>query len=186
MTTPEFPIRRMPEAAEIRSGNEAAFDALFRAFYPRLCRYVGRFIRSPELAEELVQEIFAAIWERRRDWNPQGSLDQYLFRAAKNRALKHLRHEEVRTRLGGEAVSLRVETPATPEDLFNLEEMTAAARDAVDALPERRRHIYLLSREGGLTYGEIAEVLDISVNTVQTQMGRALKSVRAALRPYMR
>jgi RNA polymerase sigma-70 factor, ECF subfamily len=175
----------LPGIEEIRSGGEAAFDALFRAFYPRLCGYVVRFTRSSEIAEELVQEIFASVWQRRSTLDPKGSLDQYLFRAARNRALKYLRQQSVRNRLRDEIEPRCGDRPPTPEEEFRYDEIAAAAQRAIDGLPERCRHIFLLSREGALSYSEIAELLEISVKTVETQMGRALKAVRASLLPYL-
>jgi RNA polymerase sigma-70 factor, ECF subfamily len=186
VTASEFPTRDVPAIEGIRNGDEAAFDALFRAFYPRLCSYVARLTRSPHVAEELVQEVFASIWERRRDWEPQGSVDQYLFRAAKNRALKYVRRQEVRSRVKGEIEAGSRDRPATPEELLVLDEISAAAQEAIDSLPDQRRHIFLLSREGALTYREIAELLNISVKTVETQMARALKAIRTVLLPYLR
>jgi RNA polymerase sigma-70 factor (ECF subfamily) len=179
------PSPDVPWIDRLRSGDEEEFDALFRAFYPRLCGYAARSTRSPEVAEELVQEVFAWVWERRLTMDPKGSLEQYLFRAVRNRALKHLRHRSIRDRFRSEVARRSREICPTPEEQLRYVEISDAAQRAIDDLPDRCRQIFLLSREGALTYGEIAELLQISVKTVETQMGRALKAVRSALNPYL-
>ena len=181
VTTPEFAGRTVPGVEEIRSGSEAAFDRLFRIFYPRLCGYVARITRSPEVAEELVQEIFTSVWERRHIWEPRGSPDQYLYRAARNRALKYLRQQEVRARFQGKLAGALSSRSVTPEELLDESEISIAVQTAIDSLPDRCRDVFLLSREAALTYVEIAEMMEISVKTVETQMGRALKVIRSRL-----
>jgi RNA polymerase sigma-70 factor, ECF subfamily len=186
VSVPEPSAEHVPGIEEIRSGEEAPFDALFRHFYPRLCGYVERLTGSPEVAEELVQEVFAVIWDRRRRWNPGASIDQYLFRAVKNRSLNYLRRQATRDRLRGEVEASLHNRSVLPDDSFDLDGASHAAQQAIDMLPERCRQIFLLSREGALTYRQIAELLGISVKTVETQMGRALRFLRTALQPYLR
>jgi RNA polymerase sigma-70 factor (ECF subfamily) len=158
----------------------AAFEALFRAHYDGLLRFANRYVRSRAEAEELVHDVLLQVWIRRDDLAPSDELKTYLFRATYNRALNHLRRRKIE-RLWKR--SLPPEEPVAPPSISAeaMNSTEAAVRRAVDALPPRCREIFLLSREEGLTYSGIATTLGISIKTVETQMGRALKSLRAAL-----
>lgn len=169
----------------IRGGDAEAFGAVFRALYPSLCSLVARRVGSPEIAEELVQDVLVRVWERRAELDPGRSLTRYLYRAAKNRALNHLKH---RVFVGRSQELLRMgprPLQPTPEDQVRYNELLDATEEAIEQLPDRCREIFLLSRQGDLRYLEISRLLGISVKTVETQMGRALKALRSALLPYL-
>lgn len=170
---------------KIRSGDREAFATLFRAYHPQLCAFVFRITGSEAVAEELVQEVFTRIWERRLDWDPKGSVDRYLYRAVKNRALNHVEHIRVEDASREEIAASIRPRQASPEERVRLDELSSATQHAIDELPERCRQIFLLSREGNLTYVKIAALLEISPKTVEVQMGRALKSLRRALAEYL-
>jgi RNA polymerase sigma-70 factor (ECF subfamily) len=158
----------------------AAFEALFRAHYDGLLRFADRYVRSRAEAEELVHDVLLQVWLRRDDLGPSDELKTYLFRATYNRSLNHLRRRRIE-RLWTR--SLPPEEPVAPasSSAEAMSETEAAVRRAVDALPPRCREIFLLSREEGLSYSGIATTLGISIKTVETQMGRALKALRSAL-----
>lgn len=180
-----FPHPDRTWVEKIREGDRKAFAALFHALYPSLCSLVNRRIGAPDVAEELVQDIFARIWEQRDQLDPEQSITRYLYRAARNQALKHLRHRNVVSRSQAFLkASLRQSQP-TPEDQARYREVSDAAQDAIEQLPDRCREIFLLSRQGEMKYSEIARTLGISVKTVETQMGRALRALRSALLPYL-
>jgi RNA polymerase sigma-70 factor (ECF subfamily) len=141
-------------------------------------------LRERALAEEVVQDVMLEMWRRRETLSLDESLRAYLFRAAHNRALNHLRHERVKQRrmpyLAGESVS----APTAHLRLVE-EEIDEALHQAVRALPERCREVFELSRVHGLKYAEIASALDISVKTVEAQMGKALRVLREQLAPWL-
>ena len=120
------------------------------------------------------------VWEKRATLNPDRSIKSYLYTATKNRALKHLRHEEVMRKNKGK-IDLYSVAPSTPEDLISHAETAAFIGRAIETLPEKCRLIFKMNRFDHLTYAEIAEVLEVSVKTVETQMGRALHALRHAL-----
>ena len=159
---------------------------MFEALYPSLCSLVARRVGSRAIAEELVQDVFLRIWERRRTLDPERSITGYLYRAARNQAGNHLKHRGIADRSRHTIVlNLRpAETAADEEVRYN--EIATVAQDAIDELPARCREIFLLSRHAELSYGEIARLLGLSVKTVETQMGRALKALRARLLPFLR
>ena len=165
----------------IRSGDRAAFEAVFRAYYSGLVHFSQRFVRSREVAEELVQDLFLILWRRRDRLAVAESLRTYLYRASRNLALNHLRRRRLERRWWERQVSADHEPFVDSDDRAAQSELQAAVRAALAKLPQRCREIFLLSRAQHLTYAEIAGVLGISVKTVETQMGRALRSLRESL-----
>ena len=170
----------------VRAGDHEAFRAMFEALYPSLCSVVARRVGSRAIAEELVQDVFLRVWERRESLDSQQSITGYLYRAARNQASNHLKHRGLADRSRHAIVlSLRPAETATDEEArFN--EIAGVAQEAIDELPTRCREIFLLSRHAELSYAEIARLLGLSVKTVETQMGRALKTLRARLLPFLR
>ena len=166
----------------IRSGDERALEIVFRAHFAGMASFVERYVRSPDMAEELVQDIFLKIWTKRERIAEIESLKTYLYRAARNQALNHLRRMKLERRWQEEqAAAGEPSTTFAADDDASGQELAEMVQEAINRLPPRCREIFLLSRDGGLTYAEIAKSLEISVKTVETQMGRALKALRGAL-----
>jgi RNA polymerase sigma-70 factor (ECF subfamily) len=161
----------------------SAFDELVRAHYERLCNFAYRFTRSRDAAEDVVQEVFTRLWQQRDEFDVRDPLP-YLYRAVRNRLVTSRRHELVRERwlAAVDEAGWRSADAASEVELADLRQAVARA---IDALPERCRLIFTMSREQDLSYAEIARALDISVKTVETQMGRALKALRARLVGYL-
>jgi RNA polymerase sigma-70 factor (ECF subfamily) len=172
--------------ARIRQGDIAAFEAMYRTYKNDLGAFLESFVRSREAAEEIIQDLFVRLWEQRDLWEFQGALNTYLFRAARNRAISYLRHERVATRFlerrAGEVVAEfdSVRQPGADE-ACQANELEAAVDRAVEALPERCREVFRLNRYHGLSYAEVAQAMQISVKTVEVQMGRALTALRRRL-----
>lgn len=170
--------------AHTRNRDPAAFAVLFRAYYAPLCTVTRRYVGAPEVAEELVQEIFMNIWRLGGGWQPRGPVQVYLRGAARYRSLQYLRSRRLRKqRLVEQAVHEGVPLES-PDGDVRYKELEKALQRALNALPERRRLIYLLSRRHGLSYAEIAVALEISIKTVETQMGRALTFLRKRLATF--
>jgi RNA polymerase sigma-70 factor, ECF subfamily len=169
----------------IRDGDAEAFRAFFRAFYPALCGFLRRYVDSDDVAEDLAQDVFVAVWERREELDPDRAIEGYLYTSARNRALNLLKRRGVVLR-SHDLLSRTRLSPPTPEDLLRHTELAEAAQSAIDTLSPGARRIFLLRREAGLSYAEISELLGISVKTVDNQMGRALKALRSKLGPMVR
>jgi len=187
---------RTPEQAErdrvarIRAGDAAAFGELFREHFASLCGFVTSYVRAPEVAEELVQDLFCALWQRRAEWDPPGRVRHYLLAAARNRALGHLRHRQM-----AERKAQRWSGPARADDLppgigdplpppdrdVELRELADACRHAIHELPERRRAVVTLRWQHQMSHAEIAHALGISVKGVEIHLTRALRSLRETL-----
>lgn len=150
-----------------------------------MASFVLRYVRGRDIAEELVQDVFLKFWAKRAGLSDIDALRTYLFRAARNTALNWLRRQKLERRWQEEeAASWEPEAPESTDDESSEQELAAAVRVAIDRLPPRCREVFILSRDGGLTYAEIARALEISIKTVETQMGRALKSLRVSLASY--
>jgi RNA polymerase sigma-70 factor, ECF subfamily len=165
------------------AGAATDFDALFLAHYAGLCQLAYRMIGSRAVAEDLVQDLFLAVWARRGGADLTDPVP-YLYTAVRNRAISHLRRERWRmSTLATRALELWRNRP--DDDRNDAGDLASAIDRAIQELPQRRRQIFTLHREQHLSYAEIARTLDISIKTVETQMGRALKTLRTRLAPYL-
>ncbi len=179
--------------ARIRAGDRAAFGVLFHQHFAPLCGFVKSYVGERVVAEELVQDLFCALWHRRADWQPVGRVRHYLLVAARNRALKYFRDREVVERharrwtgaaAAGDAPPAMGAGATCPDREAELAELADACRRAVHALPERRRLIVTLRWEHQMTYAEIAHALGISVKGVEVQLSRAFKALRRQLAQF--
>jgi RNA polymerase sigma-70 factor (ECF subfamily) len=168
---------------KIREGDGASFEILFRNFYAPLCDYAFKFVKSSAIAEDQVQEVFVNIWEKREDWHPNGLIKSYLYKAVRNQSLNYLKHKQIVEEWKQKKATHSTTSfnpPAIKE--ADPEQVIKWVQEAIHQLPEKRRAIYELSRNHGLTYMEISKTLDISIKTVETQMGRSLKHLRSYLK----
>ena len=165
---------------KIRLGDPEAFSALFRKYYEPLYQFAGRFVKEHQIAESLVQDVFVKIWSNREKLSIKLNVKSYLYTAVKNHALNYLKHEKIVV-IESEEVDYQNSYNRTPEEELIESEMHEAVHKAIENLPQQCRQIYLMKRYDNLSYSEIADVLNISINTVKTQMKRALKSLRKNL-----
>lgn len=150
-----------------------------------LVGFAARYVRSQAAGEEIVQDLFLKLWVGRDQLPEVDSAKAYLYRAARNAALNHLRRERMERQWAESSAREESTFVAPAPDGAEEEELAAAVRAAIDALPKRCRLIFTMSRDDHLTYAEIAETLGLSLKTVETQMGRALKALRTALASHM-
>lgn len=169
---------------KIKKGDQKAFRKLFLRFYDPLCRFSWRFTHSRHIAEELVQEVFLEVWKSRESLDPQKDIKSYLYQSVRNEALNYLKHENLAEEYNKKIEWLKPSPTTQQHNYQEQSEFVKAARKAIEDLPDRARQIYKLSRKDGLTYREIATILDISVKTVESQMSRALKILRKDLSQY--
>ena len=141
-------------------------------------------MRSRAVAEEVVQDVMLELWRRRESLAEESSPQAYLFQSTRNRALNHIRHERVERKSEPELMR-QTQISASAPSLLVEDEIEVALKTAVAELPERCREVFELSRIHGLKYAEIATVLGISVKTVEAQMGKALRSLRVKLAPWL-
>lgn len=165
----------------IREGDRDAFETVFRAYYAKLTDYANGLVRTRDGAEDVVQEVFVALWTQRERLTTPDNLVGYLYRAVRNRSLNQLRHRRmVADWQARSAAEDRNDAPPADRETERAE-IREAVRAAVATLSPRCQEVFGLSRNQGLTYPEIAASLGISIKTVETLMGRALKGIRERL-----
>jgi RNA polymerase sigma-70 factor, ECF subfamily len=170
----------------IKKSDKSAFDCLFRKYYPMLCHYAFKFIDSSDIAEDLVQEVFVSIWTHRNTINITKSVVHYLFTSVKYRAFAYIRSQGTRKEYEQEYIDKEAQDKDEETLPLTDYEIACLVSDAVKQLPEKCREIFLLSREDGLTYSEIADHMSISPKTVENQMSIAFKKLKLILEPILR
>ena len=163
---------------KIKEGDIQAFEALFRSYYEPLCRYACHFIENMETAEEIVQDLFYALWKDRQSLQIFTSVNGYLYRSVKNRALQQL--EKIRIRdayLETYTENTTIEA-STPQEELEYKELEQQIQEILHHLPERRQKIFYMNRMEGKKYNEIAQELHISVKTVEADISKALRELR--------
>jgi RNA polymerase sigma-70 factor, ECF subfamily len=158
------------------------FEQLFRQHYKLLCNAANKIINDREAAEDVVQEVFVKLWNKRNELGVIQSLKSYLFRATINTALNYL--ETRKNILPLEAVG-NIESSGGAGDKVQYNELERKLAEAIEHLPPKCKAIFILSRYEGMKYQQIADHLDISVKTVENQMGKALQMLRERLRPFL-
>lgn len=172
---------------QIRSGDAAALDSVFRSFYAELCAFGYRYVRSRALAEDLVHDVFAHIWFERDRWQVRDSLKAYLYGAVRNRAISAIRRQVVEKRWEARVHATQQLTSAHAENQgpgeLEREDLARVVCEVLAGLPERCRMAVTLRWQRQLSYAEIAEVMGISVNTVEVHITRACRAVRERYPP---
>jgi len=166
--------------AELLQGLESGLDGLFRLFYTDLCRTSLRIVNDERAAEDIVQEVFLHLWQKRFTLPVMQSVGAYLRRSARNRSLNYLRDQKRIPKGDGELPQLATQDNEASAQL-ELSELQEKVNRAIDALPERCRLVFVLSRFEEMSQKEISEALGISVKTVENQMGRAYRFLREYL-----
>lgn len=172
------------DLTRIRAGDPEALRGLMEEVWTPLVAYLRQWGGEDEEAEDAAQEAFVRLWEHRERWSGS-SARAVLFRIGRNRMLDRRRRSTVRRRHREEAAREGGARPTTPVEDLAARELRARVETAVAELPERRREIFRLVRQRGLRYAEVAEVLELSPQTVANQMSRALHELRRALSEHL-
>ncbi len=172
-----------------QDGDEDSFEILFNYYYPRLCTFAAVFVKYPDVAEEIVQETFIRIWEKRTMISIRTTFKAYIYRSVHNNCINYLKWKKY---LSEKDEILRNEVQKQSElntrnldaeiiDIIISEEFDNEFRKALKSLPAQCLEVFLMCRNEKLSYSETAEKLEISVNTVKTQMKRALSKLKDSL-----
>lgn len=168
----------------IRQGNEAAFERVFKLYFKNLHAYAYTFIKEDIIAEEIVQNVFFRIWEKRDQLQIDDSLKAYLYRSVHNESLNHIKHLKVKSSFQ-EHYSNHAEASNDASATMIASELEIQIQKAINELPQQCRVIFQLSRFEQLKYQQIADQLNISIKTVENQMGKALKVMRLKLVEFL-
>lgn len=170
----------------IHGGDKDAFGELLRQQWNPLVAYAVRFVSCRDEAEDVVQEALLRIWRFRDRWTPTDRLRSLLYRTTRNLALNEQTKTTARRRRETVGLGMQAVSPATPLEIAEKAELDEAVALAINSLPPKRREVYVLSRYHGHTYAEIADIMDISPQTVANQMSSALEELREKLEPRVR
>ncbi len=168
-----------------REGDQTAFELLFRHYYPGLVMFTCQITHDQDEAEEIVQDFFCRMWKHRFSIRETQSLKSYLFTSVRNRGLNFLAHQKLEARKIDELKQVMNDNLTYNQDIFVESELQKKIKAAFEKLPPRTREIFSLSRYGNLKNEEIADKLDLSRRTVETQISNALKILRHELKDYI-
>ena len=167
----------------LRDGDHKAFKAIFIAYFNKIKTFIFGYIKSDPDAEELAEDLFVNLWVNRQSIDTSRSFNSYLHTVARNAAINFLKHKQVQEKYVNETPLW--ESYYSSEEDYIAKELGLLVEDVVDKMPEQRKQIYLLSRNDGLSNGEIAERLNTTKRNVESQLSLALKEIRKAILVFL-
>ncbi|MGH7555784.1 MAG: RNA polymerase sigma-70 factor [Longimicrobiales bacterium] len=172
-------------AERIRAGDEAAYESLFREYYVKLCTHANSILAAPDIAEEIVQDVFVKLWRNRGTWEVRTSVGAYLYTAVRNGALNHVHRRRTEERVYQEAArdagARRAMFAPSAAERMESEQIADEVRRAIERLPARCRQVVILRWQHQLKHAEIAEVLGISIKGVENHLARGMQALRKDL-----
>ncbi len=165
--------------------SKEGFEILYKEYFEPLCAYVFGVLQDHDASEEVVQNLFVKLWIKRNRIPINTSVKSYLYQAAKNASLNLINHIKVKEKYKQHNKELMLSAERNFTNPTEDNDLSNAVQQAIDKLPEKRKEIFLMSRNEGLKNREIAEHLNISIKTVESQMGKALSTLRTELTEYL-
>ena len=170
----------------------AEFEEIYLSFYPRLKRFAQEYVISEADAENIVQDVFLDLWERRAFVSSSINLTSYLFTNIKNKCIDFLRHRMVMQNAANKmqeeyelALQIKLQSlQAFDEHIFSNADMEAVIADAIQSLPEKCRQIFVMNKIEGKKQKTIAKELNLSIHTVESQMAIAYRKLKEILKDY--
>lgn len=163
---------------------DVAFETLFKCHFKELHSYANTIVKDDVAAEEIIQNLFFKLWEKREDLTIHTSLRAYLYRSTYNESLNYLKHQKVRLKYQKHS-EYTMKDDADSLNHLEAKELERQLHSALNRLPEACRTIFQMSRFEDLKYREIADRLNISIKTVENQMGKALRILRVELIDFL-
>lgn len=161
----------------IREGDPLSFEILFQKYYVRFYNFVLNLTKNPQTAEDIVQNVFMKIWINRKNLRPDQSIHYYIYVLSKHEVLNHIRDRKVYTQVERLVMAEHPYEAVTDQNM-DLKELDDRIRKFIAAMPEQRRKVFLLSRYRGMGNKAIAELMGLSVRTVDRHINLALTSLR--------
>jgi RNA polymerase sigma-70 factor, ECF subfamily len=158
-------------------------EKLFKLYHKELHNLAFNLVRDRDIAKDIIQEVFLKLWQNRERIDFGDQIKHYLFKATSHTALNHLR--TTKKMIPAEAEHLASLHANSTSDDMDFKEFETRVREAIDRLPPKCKAIYLMSRQEGMRYQEIADTLELSIKTVENQMGIALEKLRKDLKPFL-
>ena len=171
---------------QIARGDQRSFEDLYRLFYTRLFNFALLYVHKREIAEEVVNDVMINIWNKQQTLQQVQNLETYIFAAVRNRSLNYMSTYSAwhvmpdDTREQGAIINFN-----DPEKELEWKEISFRLNQAIDQLPEQCRTVFKLIKEEGFRYKQVAEILNISPRTVETQLFRAIKKLDKVIEVYL-
>jgi RNA polymerase sigma-70 factor (ECF subfamily) len=178
-------MKEIELSLELDTINDVVMEEIFKIHYLQLCNYAYIFLKDTDESEDVVQGVFYQLWKKKDSTEITTSLKSYLFTAVRNNCLKKVSHLKIRNQYKENIIHLDDKSSNNTMDKVIGRELEEQIKNAIENLPQQCRLIFTLSRQSGFKYAEIAEHLEISVKTVENQMGKALKVLREKLKSYL-
>jgi len=169
----------------IKSGDKNAFELLFSDYYPRLTVFAKKYVLDLDTAREIVQDYFVDLYESRETLNINSTLNNYLYTSVKNRCLNYLNKQKIHHQHEEQIRILSKDSVIDLQDKIEQTELEYLIWNEIAKLPEQCGRIFKLSRKEGIKNKDIADQLGISIRTVETQISKALKILRAGLARHL-
>ncbi|MFC3197540.1 RNA polymerase sigma-70 factor [Parapedobacter deserti] len=173
--------------ARIQRGEKQAFDQLYLLHFDNLKQFAQQYVKREEAADELVSELFVQVWLRKGSLHEINNPTRYLYQSVKNACLTYLKRENRHARVPIDEVdqaSLQTAVIANPEQLLEYKELLSLLEEAVDLMPHQRQTVFRMVKEDRLKCREVAELLGLSVRTVENQVYRAVKQLNEVVERY--
>jgi len=171
---------------ELQKGSISVFELIFSRYHKRIYNFCLHLYQSPEEARETVQKVFVALWEQRTQVDENKSIASYLYAIARYMVYNEFKQQVYKRAAYDYLIANSSDFSNTTKDEVLYNELLSFLESVIERLPDRQREIFKLSRFKGLTYGQIANQLNITENTVDTQIRRALKFIRIKYNSYYR
>lgn len=184
MSVTAFRYTLSNDAEKLKKSDVEIFEALFKSHYVKLSFFANKFLNDLQVAEEIVSDTFAYLWEEREHIKVTNSVNAYLYRMVQNRCLNYLKHRKIESEYVNYLAkhNLLSEVPAAGRNPCIEKELEAQVLKAIEELPEKCREVFKMSRFDHLQNKEIAQQLNISHKTVERHMTIALDRMRACLK----
>lgn len=168
-----------------RNNNERAFKVLFKKYYPALCLYCKRYIDDRQVREDIVQEVFITLWNKRHEivWN--GSIIHYLKACTKNSCLNYLTHQSYEQKYIEDYMAKAPVYDKDGDNLYTLAELQHLLRESLEKISEECRNVYIMSYMQGKSNIEIAELMGISTKTVERYKKKSIEHLKKDLKDYL-
>ncbi len=167
---------------DLRKGDKQALDEIYKFFYPKLYVFAKSFLKVEDDINDILQDVFVKLWLSREKIGKVETFNSYLFTIAKNAIVSYFREKSKDQKFEARVKEILVSAENEYNDELEYRDLKQNLESIIDQLPDKRKQIFKLSREEGLSNKEIAEKLDISVKTVEDHMRHALRFIRKHLK----
>lgn len=178
-------LKQAIDITDLRTGNHKAYEMLFIEWYAPLCNYANSIVRNEEEAKDIVQKTFYTLWDQRNGIDIHTSIKSYLYRMVHNNCLNKIKQIRIRQEHDQYIAYETGESIKSTENTILQNELALQIEAAIEKLPPRCREVFRMSRFQQLSYAEISRELNITTNTVETQIVKALRMLREELKEYL-